>query len=106
MQKQSQFLKNKPRVFTLLIISELKGSLILLQQHPCLWPYNSKAHYTSALTINSEATTVKIRLSGMCDSLHMGSGAVSRTNLNDYKLSSLLCLPLRGGSRSSTVIIP
>lgn len=49
--RTKQVLKKDPSVATLLIISELKGRFILLQQHPCLWPYNSKAHYTSALTI-------------------------------------------------------
>lgn len=50
---------------------------------------------------NSEAATVKIRLSEMCDTRHIGSGEVSRTSRNDYELSRLFCLRLRGGSRSS-----
>lgn len=42
----------------ILIISEAQGTLTAFQQHYCLWPYNRKANYTSALE-TSEVPTVK-----------------------------------------------
>lgn len=38
----------------ILIISEAQGTLTAFQQHYCLWPYNRKANYTSALETSKE----------------------------------------------------
>lgn len=46
-------------MLTILIISEAQGTLPAFQQHYCHWPYNRKAHYTSALETETEVATVK-----------------------------------------------
>lgn len=68
-------------MLTVPFTSEARDSLTAFQQHDCLWPYNRKALYISALE-TTEVATVKWWFNKMCDTLHLGLGTVSRTDLN------------------------
>lgn len=68
--------KQVPSVATLLMISEFSRQVHFTPAASLPLALQQQSTLYISLNDNSEAATVKIRLSEMCDTLHMGSGAV------------------------------